>query len=844
VSEGKGLPVELRRKPALAIGVVLVLGSAGLTTRLRFTSDVTEHLPRVSPAVTQWIDLSRRFDAFNALVVGLEEPDAPLSAEGLASLKRVTDALAVQKADGVLSVSSLTNVETIQEGADGALESSLLVSSIPTDGAGLEQLRRRVAADSQVSGALISRDQRGYLVLVQADPRKDPAELAALVRRTVEANRGPLAPAYFGAAFFSDVITRGMYAKLPWLVPAFAALLFLVPGVMVRRARTVAVVLGCAAASLVVWLGLVSALGIVLSVTSLTALPGVLVLAVAAYARALEDGAGSLLPWPVVASVVAVGLGAAPLGWLPFAYISSFGLGLTLGAVAVLLVGLFLFAPLSGPRAPAAGTGPGRGDDIPVLAAVAVAVVITLLASLLATRASFRATPQAMFTPVDEVGQSLAFFDRRFGGPDFVQVDFRGDLRDPNVAARLMRLTDLLEGTREFPDVRSVSQVLGFLNKGFGGVHRVPPSRDSLANLWFFLEGRPDVRNLVSDARDEAMVVLRVPSVPPKPLPELVSVVEAAVKDSALLGAVAARKRLMALGATFSVSLAPEKVDEVVAQAAAPLSPSAQAALDQETWRRVRAWLATSDSPYTPSDAEWAQIEAALATPPEERAARLEEAAATFADVGAHAKDLAATILTREHDERLAVRAAQLVDALAHEAPEAFTVRATGVVTDLLDPPAGAGESAQVTVTGLPVVAAQLEGDLLRGLWLAIAVLLGAGALALFVLTRRLLDSALAVLAAAAATAVTLGTVGRFGFGVDAGSAALFLLPVVAALVASGSPASTRLRASFFVGLGAASLPLLWVGLAPVSRVALALAVGLGAAAVASQRVGTMRARS
>ncbi|MEW5740722.1 MAG: hypothetical protein AB1938_17475 [Myxococcota bacterium] len=832
--------IQRRRGIALAVGVLLVLGSAALSTRIQFTSDVTEHMPKVSPAVRQWLELSQRFDAFNSLIIGLEEPNAPL--EGLAHVKRVTDALAAQKAAGVLTVASVTNVESIHEGADGALETELLIPSLPSDAGGREALGKRIAADLQVSGALISRDQRGYMLLVRADPRKDPAELAALVQRTVEENKGALVPAYFGAAFFSEVITRGVYARLPWLVPAFAALLFVVLGVMVRRLRVIAVVLGCAAAALVVWLGLVSALGIVLSFTSLTALLGVLVLAVAAYARGLEEGSANPLPWPVVASVIAVGLAAAPLKWLPFAYVSNFGLGLALGAVAVLLVGLFLFVPSTVSLSPSGGEGQGRGEVAPSRAVVLGAMVLTIATGLLATRAHFRATPQSMFTPEDEIGRSLAFFDRRFGGPDFIQVDFRGDLRDPNVAARLMRLTDLLEGSRAFPDVRSVSQVLAFLNKGFGGVHRVPPSRDSLANLWFFLEGRPDVRNLASDARDEAMVVLRVPSLPTRPMDELVGVVNAAVKDSLASGAPSAKLRLTALAQVFSVTLAPARMEEVLAEVAAPLSGEAQEALSQEIHRRVRAWLATPDSPYSPTDGEWAQLVPGLAAPEAERRAKLEATAATFPDVGDHAKEFVETLLTREHDQRLAVRAAQVVERLAPGAPEAFVVRATGVITDLLEPHAGAGEAATVTVTGLPVVAAQIEGDLLHGLWTALGLLLGVGALALLVLTRRLVDTALAVLAAAAAGAATLGTTGTFGFGVDSGSAALFLVPLVAALVASGAPSSTKQRAGFLVALGAAGLALLLVGLAPVSRIGLALAVGLGAAAVAAQLVGTRRA--
>jgi hypothetical protein len=248
--------------------------------------------------------------------------------------------------------------------------------------------------------------------------------------------------------------------------------------------------------------------------------------------------------------------------------------------------------------------------------------------------------------------------------------------------------------------------------------------------------------------------------------------------------------------------------------------------------------LSSPDSPYAPTDAEWAQLESALSAPPAERAAKVEAVAASFPDVAAHAQEFTDTVLARLHDEQLAARAKRLVAMLGDGLPEPFRVRAVGVMADLLEPHAGAGEAATVTVTGLPVVTAQLEKDLMGGLWKALALLVGAGALALVVLTRKPMDALLAALAAATAAAVTLGTTGTFGFGVDPGSASLFLVPPLVAFVASGAPPSTRWRTGSLVALGAAGLALLLVGLAPLSRIGLALAVGLGAAAAASHLLG------
>ena len=83
-------------KLRLVLGAVLVIASAVLARGVSFNADPTAHFPRESPSVAAWLDLSLRFDAFNTLIVGLEEPAAPLI--GLERVKRITDRLTGLKA--------------------------------------------------------------------------------------------------------------------------------------------------------------------------------------------------------------------------------------------------------------------------------------------------------------------------------------------------------------------------------------------------------------------------------------------------------------------------------------------------------------------------------------------------------------------------------------------------------------------------------------------------------------------------------------------------------------------------------------------------------------------------
>ena len=314
------------RRKLLALSALLAVAGAAAAPGVPLSTDVTEVLPSSSKEVSQWLELSRRFDVFGVLMVGLDERPLPLPSpslrsgegrtalqesgftpEGIAALRSVTSRLESLKAEGVLWSRSLANVDSIVEDEDGALVNELLMAP----GLDTATLEKRVRADPQVKGALVSLDLMAYQVLVRVDPRRDATEVARVIREAVEATRGPLQAHYFGVPFFSAALTREVYAKLPWLVPAFVLLLVGVLARLLRgegRLRRVAVVIAALAVALTFWMGLLRLFGIGLSQTSLGAALAVVVVGASAFPRA---GGG-----PRMQVRLAVALGACALGSL------------------------------------------------------------------------------------------------------------------------------------------------------------------------------------------------------------------------------------------------------------------------------------------------------------------------------------------------------------------------------------------------------------------------------------------------------------------------------------------------------------------------------------------------
>ncbi len=836
---------------AIGLSVVAVLEAPSIET----SADPTAYLPRERPEVAAWLDLNARFGALDLLMVGLEEPQEPLSPAGLRHLSDLTRRLEDLKAQGVLSARSLLNVDTVIPDEAGTLHADRLVPDLPATPEERDAVARRILADTQVPGSLVSRDLRAYLILVRPDPRKDLREVARLVEDVVREGRGPLTAHFFGGPFIANLVTRKVYDRLPWLVPLFAGLLLGVlalgargSGLRLRsRASMVATVLGCAGLSLVWWLGLLRVAGLSLTMSDVNGLLLVLVAAAVLYAGwadARRVGA-EFPPTTLVVFPVACGLALAllrlvgPLLPAPLPFLGRMGALLALGLAAILGLGFLGVWPLL------ARAGPAPVRDLPPpqvpprLARLGV-LALLVVASLGASQVRFVSGLRDLFARSDEVGATLAFFDRHFGGSDFLQVSARGDLRDPAALARLHRLTDLLEGSGEFADVRSITQVVGFLAQHFGGAHRIPDDRDSVNTLWFFLDGNDDVRALVTPARDEAMLALRVP--PDRPASDLVSVVESAIRGSLETGLAGAARRLDALarhaGAEPPEGWSAQVVADLVAASAGPIPDEALAALYRE--------LSSPESPFLPTEPEFASVVRALADPGGlpviERAVR---SLPSFQALDAP-DDWAGRIARMVRDRAAALEAdalvRQAVDRWLSRLPdeqrsEALATRARGVALDAIAGNRASPGDLRFLVTGFPVLLPAIERDLWRGLLRALAGVVVAVFLAGWVATRRATPPLPVLVRAALAGLAPLGVSWVTGLHVDSGSATMALAGPIAAGMLSFLPGRARgrpLALAVVLALAAAGASLAATAVLPVIRIGAILGLSLACASLAT----------
>jgi len=847
----------------LVVALLLTGGAAAIAPMLPMTADVTEFVPADDPAVTEWVELTNRFGALDILMVGLEEPGEAFSIEGVARLSAITKGLEEHRGEGLALVRSLTNLDTIRKAEDGTIDADLLINSEPGTPEERVALMERVRGDAQAPGSFISHDMRAYVILIKLNPEKDSRTLAQLVRKVVEAECGSLTPVYFGAPFIETMITDGIYQQIPLI--AFLFLLFMmIPLVMmVRRILPILLILACSGIAVLWWLGFLQLFGVKLTATASGAALVLVALAAVLYARLVQlrmekaEGVACFL-WLALAA----GGALVTMILFPIPFLAHFGQVAAIGMVAVALVGGLLLLPAASwlTPVPPKGAGPSSRRIRPAVAWT-VAAVLLFVGAYAGGQSRFLLSPRDLFAPEDEVGRAMAFFDRHMGGADVLQIGATGDLRNPANCARLMRLTDLLQGDSLFADVRSVTQILGMLSEQFGDAHRIPPDTESLNNLWFFVEGNPDLRAIVNNDRNDAMIAARIFPQTDLAMARWADVARSAVERSAQRGKEGARARLLALSTHLGLHLREPALDTLLAEVLAAADPTHLASRRAAVMRELDAFMHSDEAPFEPTDEEWDRLAGLLEKGADKKA--LANAIATMESyleweyppevAGELAENLEARTQEEGRTQQLDGPLAKLEN-IVGDSPEAdvFLVRARGILIELLDPNAPGEDNLSISVSGFPAIIPLVDTRILHTVWFAALALWSLLLIAVLLIYRSGFVTLRSGTEALLATVITFGLGWLSRINVDSASAVLYLLPPIMGFFASPAlcrPTNpkaplpgNRLAPTVATALAAGALSLLATGVLPVFRIGTVMAMGMFTVAVVAALSRRIRA--
>jgi predicted RND superfamily exporter protein len=532
-----------RPRFVLVASLLLAALAAVGVSRLHKEEDLLVFLPTRDPDVQRFEAVSRRFGALRVALVGVEVGPGHdvLEADPIAKIAAATSAM--RDLTGVDRVVSLTNMTDVVAGPDGA-EVMSLVGGPPADAIAHDALKQKVMSRDHAVGTVISADARAALLLIflaeHAQGRAQSDHIEDRIRETALAKMPGLKLTFGGAPFAARAIYAEAQGDVWRLSPIALGILLLMVLIAFRDPIGVGLTIVSVAYAALLVTGAMGWLGEHWTVATST-LPVILFASGSSYAvhvlgrYYLIRGADSSIDAPAAVSE-AIGIVAAPLAIAAlttsvgfFAFIvtdvrpmRAFGVACGAGVLLCWLASLTL-VPAVIALLPSRGTKPLRlawlGEGMVRLwrASERRGLWVLAIAGLLVAgfvpfmlRVRVRMEPRAFFRPGSDPALAEQFLTERFGGATFVQIAVAGDFDEPASLRELARLEDFARAQHGVTQVQSIIAPLRLVSVAMGAGDRLPMTRGQASNLYFFLQGQPEVRSLLSEDRKEVLVHVRL----------------------------------------------------------------------------------------------------------------------------------------------------------------------------------------------------------------------------------------------------------------------------------------------------------------------------------------------
>jgi len=253
------------------------------------------------------------------------------------------------------------------------------------------------------------------------------------------------------------------------------------------------------------------------------------------YAQA-PDGPGAvraalkLVTLPILLSAITTFIGFLSFVAGLLTIFEDFGIYTAVGILASLAFAL-LFVPamvagLKAPRAAAQAAGSDTAAasflDRPLQAlagglyahrrlalAAIVLVVLGLIPGILRVRSDFDIL--AFFKEDSEPRQADAVMTREFGGTMAYQIHIKGPIKDPLVMGEMYRLHKHLRQAIGSRLVNSIADVIADMNDSLNGQRAVPATRAGIESLYLLMDGKSQLKQIVTSAADQALIAGRLP---------------------------------------------------------------------------------------------------------------------------------------------------------------------------------------------------------------------------------------------------------------------------------------------------------------------------------------------
>lgn len=538
------------RLPIIIIFSLITLLLAFNLTQLEIEPNLNNLMPADMPSRVQTNYIDSAFGSNNLVMIILETPDI-LEPATLKRVKELTHAF--QRQAGIERVISLFTLKDIRY-EDGAMIVNPAIGRIPRSKESTEALRKDLKKNTLINGTAISDDFTKAAILLTPKKDFDEIELLEHIQNILEDIPGEETVFIGGLPVVNATIMNDITKDVVYLLPIGLLLMIFMLFISFKQLRGILLPLGVVVMSIIVSFALMPILGWKITIVSIL-MPVILIAAANNYSihiisrynellainptwtkKELTLGAIKKLKYPIVVTGLTTIVGI--LGLLVHIIVHARQLGVltSVGILwAILLSLLFVPAVLtylpkkSKKKNPSNKVEKKRLLDhfLPRLSNVIVKhpkkiVFLFILLSLILSLGIFNLKIDGnmvnFFKKDHNIQRSSKLINDNFGGSQILSIMFEGDIKDPDLLARIESYEMELLKNENVGQVTSIVTALKEISKGLYPPEdplydRIPPSRDAIAQYLelYYMSGDPDdFEQIIDFTNEKAQIIVRI----------------------------------------------------------------------------------------------------------------------------------------------------------------------------------------------------------------------------------------------------------------------------------------------------------------------------------------------
>jgi predicted RND superfamily exporter protein len=499
-------------------------------------------MPKDDPEVTFLNETGERFGSNYVALIAIEA-DNIFTYRYLSTIRKLTNEC--EKVPGVRNVMSLTNVIDVKK-VEGGVEVGKLIDQdhVPKSPEELARLREYTLGKEFYVGNIVSKDGRAAAVIVRMKDNVNKEKVAAVLKEAAHRIAGDQ-PVYFGGfpmvmEYCTHIIAKDIKKLIPMVITLIVIILFLSFGTL----RGVVLPLMTVICATLLTLAVMALLKIPLTIIS-SVMPVVLIATGTAYGihmmnkyyEDVKDEKGKLkgmsmaireVGTPIILTGLTTLVGFLSLLVSDLTLIRQFGFFTALGIFFALLLSIFFIPsvlsilPFRPQKKQQIGSKEGTYVERMMDALGAFVFkrektilittgLVAVLAVIFIPRMSRDVNLVNYFPEESEPRVSETLMKERFGGSQFLVVDFRADdVKNPLILKEIELLKKYMRVVSNVKYPQSIADLIAETNGVMNDRYSIPTSRHEVENLWIFLDGQDILGQMINNQYTEMLLYAKI----------------------------------------------------------------------------------------------------------------------------------------------------------------------------------------------------------------------------------------------------------------------------------------------------------------------------------------------